>query len=165
MDRLEKFFRHWQSIPRSGLVPRLADYLERPNPELQPWTLILDVEDSTLPTRLFATALVTLVGADLTKTDHLALFSKDQHGDAMRRHKLMAIHPCGMYSEAVAQTLKGLTYAMSGLALPLARENGGHSVVRIIVPSQALATGDTFATVKVQPPAVKWMDIGAGVPD
>jgi hypothetical protein len=75
---LDKFFEHWKSIPKSGLVPNLSDYLDRPNPKLQPWTIIIDFEDKSFPTRLFGTALVELVGSDLTNTDHLALFPKHQ---------------------------------------------------------------------------------------
>jgi len=165
MNLLDHLLAHWRSIPKSGLVPSLRDYLERPNPITQPWTLIIDIEDHGFPTRLFGTGLAELVGGDLTHTDHLLLFPEAQRARSLLRHKLLTSHPCGMESVAQAQTLKGLVAEMIGLALPLSRDDGGHSVVRVIQVTENLGYSDKVATVTAVDPKMQWIDIGYGVPD
>jgi hypothetical protein len=95
MEALDEFVAHWRSIPRTGLVPRLSDYLNLPHPKLQPWTIILDIEPDSFPTRLFATSLVDIVGTDLTNRDHLELFPQSQRADVRKRHERVVTHPCG----------------------------------------------------------------------
>lgn len=163
MHLIEAFLAHWRSIPRTGRMPRLDDYLERPNPATQPWTVILDIEPSAYPTRLFGTGLVDLIGTDLTGTDHLRLFPQSERADSLRRHRETVTRPCGMYSGAESQTQKGLVVEMAGLALPLIRD-GGYSIVRIIRVVQNMGYGDRVAKVTGVKPGSRWLDLGYGVP-
>jgi hypothetical protein len=145
-------------------VPTLCDYLDRPNGKTQPWTLIFDLEDTHLPMRLVGTQLGNIMGKELTGTDNLLVYPEHQRADFMRRHRLLALHPCGMKSFAVSSTLKGAVIEMTGIALPLARANGAMSVVRVIEVLQAVGTGNQLAQVSTAPKPSIWIDIGAGVP-
>jgi hypothetical protein len=162
---LEEFLRHWRAIPRTGLVPRLRDFLDRPNPATQPWTLIFDImAGDRLPTRLFGSMLVNLVGADLTGTDHLALFPAPQRADFMARHRRLVMQPCGMQSTARAATLKGRNLEMESMALPLMRDDGSACVARTIRVISVVGQGDRMVSVVPSPPQPRWIDIGAGMP-
>jgi hypothetical protein len=109
--------------------------------------------------------LANLVGADLTGTDHLALFPEALRADFVRRHRRLVAHPCGMYSTAHGSTLKGRDLSMEGIALPLARDNGGHCVARVIKVLNAHHLGDRMAAVTPSAPQPRWIDLGAGVPE
>lgn len=165
MNLLDQFLDHWRSIPKSGPVPRLSDYLDHPHPATQPWTLIIDIEEKHFPTRLFGTGLANMIDVDLTGTDHLLMFPVWQHEDSLRRHKLLVTHPCGMYSKAHAQTRKGMMAEIVGLALPLLRDGGGKCVARIIRVTKSLGYSDQLAKITSVAPEIRWLDLGYGVPD
>jgi hypothetical protein len=108
--------------------------------------------------------LTNIMGKELTGTDNLLVYPEPQRADFMRRHRLLAHHPCGMRSFAFASSLKGPTIEMTGIALPLIRDGGALSVVRVIEVIQEVATGNQVAQVSTAPKPSIWIDIGAGVP-
>ncbi len=164
MSLCEIFFEHWKSIPRTGLVPSLGDYLDRPHPTTQPWTVIFDVEGEHLPMRLVGTLLTGAVGVELKGINAHDIYPEHQRADFVRRHRLITSHPCGMWSYGSAKTLKGHGIEMKGIALPLMREANQLSVVRVIELLNPLVPGDQFTQVKTDPKPITWVDIGAGVP-
>jgi hypothetical protein len=162
---LALFLEHWRAIPKRDLVPTLADFLDRPHPTFQPWTQILDVEPAALPLRLVGTALVDLVGREITGLDHLSLFPEAIRVDALRRHHVIVRHPCGMHSVVPTKTVQGKELLLVGIGLPLRRKNGGHCVVRAIAVADTLGFGDAVAEFEPSIRDRAWIDLGAGVPD
>jgi hypothetical protein len=162
---LDEFLAHWRAIPRHGMIPALRDFLDRPNPRTQPWTLIFDMGEPPLRTRLFGSMLAGLVGADLTGTDHLALFPPSARDDFLRRHRQVVARPCAMFSHARGATLQGRELSMAGVAVPLRRDSGAMCVARVIKVVANLPAGDAMARVVPHPPAARWIDLGAGVPE
>jgi PAS domain len=169
MSLLDAFVDHWRTIPRNapgaGLVPLMRDYLDRPNPLTQPWTLLLDVEEQRLTVRLIGTMLSKFIGIELTGSDQAALFPDDQRAEVLRRHAMTASHPCGMRTLATALTVKGRALDMVTIALPLLRSSGGVSLARVVQVLQPLDNGDQVKQLVTALPQATWFDIGNGVPD
>ncbi len=165
MDRLEAFFAHWRSIPRAGLVPSLRDYLDVPRPDIQPWTIILDIEAHGLPVRLFGTALTELMGLDGTGHDYTLAVRESRRAQVLARDTLCTTHPCGLRLGMQAVTQKGRAFINTVLVLPVMRGPNSFSIIRVSDVGAFVDELDPVHPLSISHyTQAEWVDIGAGVP-
>jgi hypothetical protein len=165
VERLDAFLAHWRSIPRAGHLPTLRDYLDRPQPELQPWTMILDVEATSLPVRLLGTGLTALLGFDGTGFDYVMAVREPRRAQVLARDRQCTTQPCGLRLGMHAVTQSQRTFINTVLVLPVLRAPDSYSLIRVSdfggfvddsVGGQAVSISH-YTTAD-------WVDLGAGVP-
>ncbi|MDX2144060.1 MAG: hypothetical protein SFV19_11940 [Rhodospirillaceae bacterium] len=161
----QKFVAHWKSLPKDGLLPNLSAFLNAPDPELQPFVIILDVlSEHDVRIRLIGTGLVQLVGRELTKTNSLDLYAAHLKKRVGAGCVTMVTQPCGQVTERLISTAGGIIHTATSVALPIAVK-GNHlgSLVAYSNSREPVATGDAMITVH-EILATEWIDVGAGIP-
>ncbi len=163
MINLDYALAQWSSIPRDGLVPRLSDYLDRADIAIQPWTLIVDMNEKTMPVRLCGTGMVELLGCDFTGRNYLQAVKPEIRQYVIARDRLCVTHPCGLKLTLTASTAGGRMFDDQVLVLPLKRAGGHHSLLRhsAVHPSQDYRDVP-ISILSYQ--ASTWIDLGDGVP-
>jgi len=165
VTRLDTFLAHWKSIPRSGGMPTLSDYLDRPHPAIQPWTIIIDLKPDALPMRLFGMGLADMVGRDVTGLDYLQGVRVTRRRHVLARDHMCATHPCGLRIELLANTQTGRTFVNTVLALPVKRANKGYSLVRVSDVQNFLDRDRRASAMAIlHYNSAAWVDIGSGIP-
>ncbi|MBL8642286.1 MAG: PAS domain-containing protein [Rhodospirillaceae bacterium] len=165
MDRLDAFFAHWRSIPRAGLIPALSDYLDRPKPDIQPFSMIVDLGPHGMPVRLFGTGLTELLGLDATGFDYTQAVRPSRRAQVLERDAMCATHPCGLRVTLEAVSGNGRAYTTTVLMLPLLRGPGVYSLVRVSDISNYQTGPAAAEPIHISHYAdAQWVDIGAGVP-
>ncbi len=95
-EEVEAFISHWQSISKTGTLPRLADYLDHASPRSQPDIAIADVNpDGTVKVRLYGTRRVKIFGSEWTGRDPFDNFSPAAAKAGMQVTLTALRHPCG----------------------------------------------------------------------
>jgi hypothetical protein len=160
---LNEFMSHWTSIPRVGLVPHLSDYLDRPNVNLQPWTIIADMAADKMPIRLFGTGIAEVMGRDFTGLDYLLAIEEKSRRHVLERDRQCTTQPCGLSLELTATTANGRSFDYNVMALPVRRAGNALSLIHITSMEHARDWRELPAAVMTCE-KVTWIDIGAGVP-
>jgi hypothetical protein len=163
---VQDFLLHWQGVPKSGLFPRLQDFLDTPPFRLQSEVAIVDVHpDGAMRVRLFGTGLSSLAG-DWTGKDALSNFHPAARTRAMYLSSTAVTRPCGYFVKRYLR--RGVVETSCiGIGLPLLYESGDVGLVifcSLSDRSVQLIPGDVPAVV-TDAPLMRWIDIGAGVPD
>jgi hypothetical protein len=161
----QKFFDHWKRLISSGVMPSLHDFLGVPNPELQPNVIILDVlSESDVRIRLMGTAIVQLIGRELTKTNSLDVYADHLRPVVGRACMTMVAQPCGQFTRRMVNTAGGLLMPASSVALPLANKSGTGCIAAFTHTNDPVTAGDSMIVIH-DIVSSHWIDIGAGVPD
>lgn len=160
---LDQFYEHWSSIPRVGHVPQLSDYLDRPHVALQPWSIIADIGEGKMPIRLFGTGIAELIGHDYTGVDYLFAIKAEHRASVLNRDRHCARQPCGLRLDLTATTPLGRIFDYNVMALPAKRGDNAFSLIHMTSMEQPRNWRELPASV-LNCRAVKWVDIGAGIP-
>jgi len=164
---LRGFFDFWNSLPKTNLLPRLADFLDRVPPGLAPYLTIVDVRGpAEAPIRFFGTQLV-----DRAAFDPTGMTVGDLYSDELRPlvHRLLwaaVTHPAGYLSHRKIVGRNGFVNVHPSCGLPIEIPT---SRVRAVVNfSHAVAAAereiDDKACLVQEMKLDRWIDIGAGVP-
>lgn len=118
------FAEHWFSLPRAGVMPSLADFLDRPHPVLQPMVAITDVfSDTEIRYRLVGTALVYGFGRERTGHNILEVTAPALRPELAAWFKRIVEHPCGARSMVTAATSRGREASFETVCFPLSRDD------------------------------------------
>jgi hypothetical protein len=159
------FLAHWLSLPREGAVPLSRVFLDRPPAALMPHVMIQELWPEGLMVRFMGTALVERWQHDITGRylgESVPAAQREQlyfHG-----HKV-ATHPCGLHQIGEVRSSTGRTLAFEAVILPLGA--AADRPPRLVSFSEmALPFGRQEHTDRfMNPVALHWLDLGAGVPD
>jgi hypothetical protein len=163
VNLLDEFRSHWASIPREGLVPHLSDYLDRPNVNLQPWTIIADMTPDKMPIRLFGTGIAEVMGHDFTGVDYLLAIEENSRRHVLERDRQCTTQPCGLRMDLTANTATQRSIQYNVMVLPIRRAGDSFSLIHITAVEHARDWREMPAAVMTCE-RVTWIDIGAGVP-
>jgi hypothetical protein len=160
-EKFVELLAHWRALRGEAPAPRLADFLDKPLPGLQPWIVIFDAEGD-MPLRLLGTAMADFYGRDLTGKACHEVYAPDTVPGVRAMHVQIAKSLCGCIAPSVGQTSTGRTPALYSLGLPLLRKDG-ISIVWLVEPAVPLRLGETGMPVRRLAP-LQWIDLGNGVP-
>ena len=164
---MRAFHAYWDSLPKTGLIPTLADFLDRAPPELAPYLAIVDVrgpQDTKI--RFFGTQLVERAAFDPTWMTVAQLYP-----DALRAkvHALLwetVTRPVGYLSHRTIVGRSGFVNVHPSLGLPIDIPTSG--VRGVVNYSRSMATGSHLvedrAHLVQEMTLERWVDVGAGTP-
>lgn len=163
---VEAFYGHWNNLPKNGgLMPHLRDYLDHPQPDLQPGVAIVDLlPGGKMNVRLVGTKRAALFGKDLTHKDPMIAFSTKAQKTAAKLAKGTVSQPCGNRGLQSIKTSSGRLRQSATMAFPLQVDDPD---ARCFVHFQRLMGDLEFDETAVEISTidhVEWIDIGAGVP-
>ncbi len=166
-DRCKQFYDHWDSLRHGKILPTLQDYLDQPNPELQPHVMMLDLVSKTeIPIRLFGTALVELTRTDKTKHDFMHTFAPPRmaarYADVAQ---LLASFPCGTTNIKLTVTSRGYNVELDCITLPLEPYPDGPPCLVMFTECTTDLEPNDFLYQVVGYGGAAWIDIGAGIPE
>ena len=164
---LRDFFDFWHALPKTNLLPRLADLLDRMPPQIAPYLSIVDVRGpEQAPIRFFGTQLVDQAAFDPTGMTVGELYS-----DALRplAHRLLwtaATRPVGYLSHRKIVGRYGFVNVHPSCGLPIDIPTSG--VRGVVNYSHTVTAGreiDDKAYLVQEMKLDSWIDIGAGMPE
>jgi hypothetical protein len=165
---VEAFLKHWQAVPKTGLMPTLRAFLDARPFKHQSDVAIADiVGPKEMRFRLFGSGLSTLAGVDLTGSDVLSNFHPDARTEASRMGWSAVTVPCGYIVHREMRRDAFETTAV-GIGLPLLHEKSGGPC---IVGFSSIAGKSTDIVHSERSPFVRavelitWIDLGAGTPN
>ena len=165
---IEDFIAHWQAIEKKGFVPGLQAFLDFQPFKLQSEVAIMDVLGPTeIRFRLFATGLSSLVGRDMTDSDVLLQFRPEARAGAARMAWSTVSQPCG-YIRWLEMSRGAVLTSAVGVGLPLRHEQSGRiCIVGFVSKTDRTVeyTGDPESRFLTGVKLIRWIDIGAGVPE
>jgi len=163
---VQEFFLHWQALGKTGLIPRLQNFLDAPPFKLQSEVAIVDVHaDGAMRVRLFGRGLSSMAGSDWTGKDALANFHPEARTRAMYLSSTAVTRPCGYFVKRFVRRGVVETSAV-GIGLLLLYEGGDVGLLvfsSLSDRSVQLLPGDGPGFVRATP-LISWIDIGAGIP-
>ncbi|MDX2223250.1 MAG: PAS domain-containing protein [Rhodospirillaceae bacterium] len=159
------FFEYWKSLPRTGLLPHVRDYLDHARPDLQPNVLMLDVHSAgEINVRLIGTRLVDLTGRELTRTNALDIYAPELRAEVGKSCVTMVQRPCGQLSKRTVKSSGGMLLAASSIALPVQVDTPILGCLATFTEMHdPVATDETMIVVQ-RIGDRRWIDIGAGIP-
>ena len=154
-------------LPKQNLVPRLEDFLDRPEPLIQPDVAIADVlPTGELSVRRYGTGRVQAFNRNWTGSNPLDGYSDKVKQAAWTDTKKALKHPCGLRATLLFESSTGgQTITAVATVLPLLNEKPG---VQSFLQHEYLITPlakNEFPALAVEYEADTYIDIGAGVPD
>ncbi len=153
---------------RAGkIMPTLQDYLAKPNAELQPHVMMLDLVSKTeIPIRLFGTALVKLTQTDKARHDFMRTFAPPKMAAryAEVAHVLASL-PCGTTNIKLAVTSKGYHVELDCITLPLEPYPGSPPCLVMFGERTTELDPNDFVYQVIGYGGSSWIDLGAGVPE
>lgn len=160
-----EFIDHWAALPKDGLVPLLADYLDRPAPKFQPHVTIVDVfPNQDMSPRLIGTARADLHGMSVGEPQTHLIYAPELRDPIRQTAYLCVTHPCGFCSIRVVRSETGTVREAAAVVLPLFLKD---SEAQCIVHYQSVLGTDDYEESSHLVTAIKdphWLDIGGGVP-
>jgi hypothetical protein len=165
-DHCRSFLAHWQSLRVGDALPTLQDYLGKPHPLLQPNVAIKDaVAPGHLNVRLFGTHLVEVAGVDATGQNLMVFAGSPAMADELWRYQsTVATHPVGLASVKLAATASGRTISFEDVELPLTPFPGGPPCLACCLGFVDLLDYKDKMFKLLKHTAIRWIDIGWGVP-
>ncbi|NKB45881.1 MAG: PAS domain-containing protein [Alphaproteobacteria bacterium] len=165
-NRCREFLDHWESLRGGKVMPSLQDFLDHPNPDLQPSVMITDIISRTeIPIRLFGTALVKLVRADPTGRNFIGTFSPPGVSDPFAdMGQVLTSQPCGTSNIKNAITANGHDAEIDSITLPLSTADGSPPCLAGYFQCVTELEPDDFIYQVVGYGESMFVDIGAGVP-
>jgi hypothetical protein len=166
-DPLRNFFDFWQALPKTNLLPQLADLLDRMRPEIAPYLSIVDLRGpENAPVRFFGTQLVDQAAFDPTGMTVGELYSDELRPLVHRLLWTAVTHPVGYLSHRKIVGRHGFVNVHPSCGLPIEIPTSG--VRGVVNYSHTVTTTDREIDDKaylVQEMKLdRWLDIGAGVP-
>ena len=153
------FLRHWDGLPKVGLIPLSSSFLDRPPVALMPFVML-----EGLKVRFMGTAMAERWQRDITGRFLGEGLPKDKFDVLHQNGATVATHPCGMRQMGEIRSSAGRTVHFEAVLLPLGVEAGRPP--RLVAYSYLLdALGreehhDTFFRSADR----EWLDLGAGLP-
>jgi len=166
---LVQFFERWDSLPKTGLMPRLRDYLDTAPPQLQPNVVIVDVHaDGTMIVRLFGTGLESASGLLPTTHNLMTLYGASVRNMAHRLVLTTVSHPVGYVCTRKVVTTKGAVVECPAIGLPVGVDDAHLkcfiTYANIAGARASLSPRDSLELVQ-DITFHQWIDLGAGVPE
>jgi len=163
-----KFYFYWLSLPKSGLLPRLSDYLDHAPPELQPFVGISDVYSPIKQKlRLLGTGLVSISGKDPTGAELGVLYVEKVKKQMGQLAWDVVSRPVGYLCVRDLRTTSGRIVHGPSICLPLANPTSPAAAVITYTHVEHADTsfpGDDRAELVQNIRVTHWIDLGAGVP-
>ena len=154
------------SVPKTGLVPHLSDYLDHASPQVQPDIAIADVfPDGHIKVRLYGTRRVKIFKNEWTGRNPLDAYSPDAARDGVKATLTALRHPCGVTARNRFTNGGGPDLTSIATILPLANENAELSTFIHHLCFLDELSEDDEPQVVLSFEDIKFLDIGAGVPD
>ncbi|MGE3475262.1 MAG: hypothetical protein AB7H70_05600 [Rhodospirillaceae bacterium] len=166
-EPLRAFFEYWNGLPKTGLMPKLADFFDSVPPAVAPYLAIADIlgpEDTRL--RFFGTRLVERAEFDPTGLPVAALYAESLR---KRIHDVMwtcTRRPAGYVLRRTIVVRSGFLNDNLSLGLPV--EIPTSNLRAVIAFTHGIADArmiDRGADTLVQELKFeRWVDLGAGAP-
>jgi hypothetical protein len=158
------FMQHWMALPKLGLIPDSAAYLDSSPAALMPSVIIQEILPQGLLVRFFGTALERRWQHDITGNFFAENFPPEARNRIYSNACQIVSHPCGLHQIVEAHSNFGKDLYSEAIVLPLAVGKG--RVPRVIGFSNALSVTvykEYFNRFKSNT-LNEWIDIGAGTP-
>lgn len=165
---LRSFFAYWDSLPKTHLLPTLADFFDRVPPDLVPYVAIVDVRGpAETHIRFFGTQLVERVEFDPTGLAIAGLYAERLRAAVHGMLWRAVTQPAGYFARRRIVTGRGLVNEHPSMALPIAIPTSGvrgvASFSRAVTESKGLQAETEHIVQEMK--MDRWLDIGAGVPE
>lgn len=167
-----RFARLWQQWRGAELVPARAAVRPRDMPDLLPHIVIVEVRSETEAIlRLVGTAMRDMTGVELTGLNWIDLSPGQERAVRGRRMVLETSHPCGGVTVTSLANSRGGFTEVEYIVFPVT-PNDPDNPPQLLALIQPLAR--KFEMTPIEAPAdlavpfteqVRFLDIGAGVPD
>lgn len=168
LGKSEAFIAHWKSLPKHSLLPSLQDFLDRPEPIVQPDIAILDISSAgEIAVRLYGTQRVKTFNHNFTGSETpLQAYQGEIEQQARTVLGQTIKTPCGWRSTVLfeSSTQKRHLRTIATL-LPLGNEaKNMHSLLH---HQYLIDEVDPDEYPKIVKGVIdgEYFDIGAGVPD
>lgn len=165
-DSCKGFVCHWLALPRRDYIPHSRDFLDRAPASHMPSVIILELESAGILCRFMGSEVVRSWRRDMTG-QHLdeRAFSWGSKSGRLALRSMIA-RPCGLYHAATITLGTGQPVEYESVQLPLGVDPGR--------PPRVVAYGRPIDLAVKQDrdyhlrsgtsDALRWFDIGAGVP-
>lgn len=158
-----RFFDHWKSLIKGGLVPQCSDFFDRPPYDLIGSCFIFEVLPEGLLVRFMGSRMT-----DLWQDEFTGLYLGSRIAPALSKKfqrdvETICRHPVGLRLSGETNTSLGRTIDVEAICLPLAVQN--NRPPRCVRFSQALGElkwDERKTTFVWNNP--EWIDLGAGKP-
>lgn len=156
---------HWKSVPKTGVLPRLADYLDNASPRFQPDIPIADIcADGKVKVRLYGTRRVKIFRSEWTGRNPLDNFAPDAAAKGFETAMTALRHPCGATADCLFDNAAGPQLTSIATILPL--QGGSPDVMSFVhhlrFNDELSKDDEPIFTVGFD--NVKYVDISAGLP-
>lgn len=165
-DGARRFFNYWNSLPKIGLVPDRQSFDPVRIHDLMRAVTILEIwSRARIDMRLAGTGISDAMGFDPTGLNMLELQAPDSREAYLRLLEEQCARPCGRCNLLRARHADGTIVLTEVVSLPMRHAQSGHDMI--------LSYFSSIETTGFGEPAyrilghedVRWIDIGAGVPD
>ncbi len=165
-----QFLAHWQSLPRSDLLPSSSDFRPEAVPGLLADFAIYElISADFIKVRLSGTHMDHRHGMTCTGRNYLDLVDPQRRESASKAFWTVATHPCGMRVFARLQRSSGTSLEVETLGLPMLCREGENPLLYLTVcdldPDEWLEREDGDRTEQIAVGERTYFDIGAGVPE
>ncbi len=166
-EPLRPFFTYWDSLPKAGLLPKLADFFDSVPPSLAPYLAIADVrgpEEARL--RFFGTRLVERAEFDPTGLAVAAVYAEPLRKQIHDVMWTAVQKPVGYVVRRTIVVRSGFLNEHLSLGLPVEIPTSQVRGVIAFTPGVAdVQMIDRRADTLVQEITFeRWVDVGAGAP-
>ncbi|MCC6912079.1 MAG: hypothetical protein IT566_00140 [Rhodospirillaceae bacterium] len=166
-EPLRLFFDYWHSLPKTGLLPKLADFFDSVPPAVAPYLVVADIlapEDTRL--RFFGTRLVERAEFDPTGLPVAALYAESLR---KRIHEVMwtcVRRPAGYVLRRTVVVRSGFLNENLSLGLPVEIPTSNLRAVMAFTHGTAevrmIDRGEDTLVQEMK--FERWVDLGAGTP-
>lgn len=165
-ERVKALLEHWLTVPKSGHIPRLSDYLDCASPQVQPDIAIADaLPDGQIKVRLYGTRRVKVFKNEWTGRNPLDNFTPDAARDGVQATLTALRHPCGVTATCRFKNGGGPDLSSVATILPLQNENPQIStfIHHLCFVDELGEEDEPLLTLSFED--IRFFDLGAGVPD
>ena len=156
---MEAFAAYWFTLPRTGKIPTLADFLDRPNADFQPRVAMTEIiSDTDIRYRLVGTELVDGFGQERTGQNILEVAVLEMRSSMVAFFRRIIEQPCGARALIEAATNKDRDIAFETVCFPLARVQGTPVIVGCNETLNPLDFDENVIRFKAMP-TVDWIEL------
>jgi hypothetical protein len=165
-----KYFEHWMSLEKNGLLPNASSFYPEEVPDLLPYFAVYELlSEDHIYIRLAGTAMVDRFGFEITGKNYLDLVAPERRANASAAFWTLANQPCGMRVIIQHVLTNGLRTQIEALGMPMRNDRGGKPLLYYTgIPVEDAWRLNRDDTDKMQELTVlqrDFIDIGAGKPD
>jgi hypothetical protein len=163
-EKFQEFQAHWMRLRGARRVPKLADFLDHPLPDVQPWICILDApKNGALNVRLLGTAIVAFYGIDITGGNFLQAMPEAMHARYLRIAHDISRLPCGIFHKTISASSQGRELELMATCLPYECADGTDCCVWLLEAAKTPQFNEMGTGVE-RIMFERWIDLGQGVP-